>query len=103
MQIAVLERHFQRLRADVGQHQDLAAGEVLDDAGREPALIEFDFREHASIVERVAVYSMPRRSSRSSSRRQWRRTRTSRSRWALAPSSRSSERRAAIPISPILA
>src|SRR5215203_3711602 len=46
---------------------------------------------------------MPRRSSRSSSRRQLRRTRTVRSRWTCEPSSRSSERRAATPISPIFA
>ena len=42
---------------------------------------------------------MPSRSSRASSRRQRRRTRTLRSRWTRAPSSSSSSRRAAVPIS----
>ena len=46
---------------------------------------------------------MPSRSSSPSSRRQWLRTRTWRSRWTLPPSSASSERRAAVPISSTLA
>ncbi len=46
VQVAGLERHFQRFRADVGEHQHLAGGEVLDHAGRQPPLIEFDFPEH---------------------------------------------------------
>src|SRR6185369_3118695 len=106
MEVAVLQRQFEGARAHVSEHQNLAAGEVLDDARHQALLVEFDFGEHPGIVNvacREPGYSMPRRSSRSSSRRQCRRTRTWRSRWTRESSSASSERRAPTPISWILA
>ena len=101
MQLAGLDAEPQALLVGVGQGQHLAAGEVLGHARDQPFLVEYDLIEHHRIVS--DGYSMPRRSSMSSSRRQRSRTRTRRSRWTLAPSSPSSEERAAVPISPTLA
>ncbi len=82
---------------------EIQGRKIHHDAQYARPLVEFDFTEHRAIVDGVRVYSIPSRSKRSSSRRQWRRTRTLQVEVNLGAQLRAPASAAALPISPILA